>query len=305
MNPRRNPLASRPMGGILDRPPPLDPGIGIRREADLASRLPDAELAGYSGPGVIPPAQARRGARPDAPPPSTARPLAGAAENNRGAARVVQVPAGTGSIPVGSVVETSRTSGDDAECIRVVCSSAFSDPNSGDALAVSGIVEFGIGGAFFAAQFDWMAGVSFSVPASFVRVGAVLDYATFGPRKVTLAAALGYGAGPSMHATPLRKTASYAIGGVTTEPIVIPPFASTLSVVTNQNAAPNLRVIFGGAAIVGGVPTFTTAVYEVTSRGNVAWQQDQFPVPGWATTASIENRDVGAVVATAVWGLSL
>lgn len=41
------------------------PGRGHARELDLASRLPDAELAGYEGPGVVASHRNRAGAKPD------------------------------------------------------------------------------------------------------------------------------------------------------------------------------------------------------------------------------------------------
>lgn len=310
MSNRRHPLGTR----ILAQPPPLNPGIGLRREADLMARLPDAELAGYEGPGVVPPAQARRGARPEASAPlapPTFRPLAGAAENNRGASRLVEVPAGAGQIVVGSIVETSRDSGNDAESLSVVCTALLPPVSSVDSVSVEGFVEFGVGGASFVAEFDWLAGVSFSLPASFARVGARLAHVTTNPQKVTLSAALAYGEGAQLHGSPLRKTLPLDVAaGATTAFEDIPAFASTVTLAVNGTAAPNLRLrLIGPQLRVLGpgvvVAVNQEAVYEVTSRTSGAWQQDAFPIPGWARAWTVQNLGAVSVEGGAVFGLAL
>lgn len=306
VNFRNDPLGLNPGLGSL-------PGRAVAREVDIASRLPDAQLAGYRGPSVVNP-QSMRGARPQDPdpvPPHTYRPLAGAKQNNRGGSKIVDVPIGTGVIEVGSIVETSRQGGDDAESIIVVCS--YDDTrmpaNAATAFSVEGFVEFGIGGASFVAEFDYVKGLSFALPASFVRVGASVVFSLLlDPGVLSLSAGLAYGSSPLLGASPLRKTfVDSIIAGGTSNARPIPNFASTVSLNDDQSSAasPNLSIQFAGVVFSGGSPVTTSSAYTMTSRSNLANQNDQFPVPAWATTFTVTNNAGVPVRATTCFGLAL
>lgn len=292
INPASDPMGVNPGLGSL-------PGRALARERDLASRLPDAQLAGFRGPSVVDP-RTMRGARPEEPEPKpvpTYRPLAGAKQNSRGNARVVDLAATAGflaSVDVGSIIETPRNCGDDAEDIRVICSFDVLKPTTGSApgfipsntFAVFGTLEFGIGGASFSAEFDWLAGTSFAIPASFVRVKADIEYFTFKDAQIALSAALAYGGSVAGNFSPLRKTlylGPIASQGGATPLADLPAFASAVTLSTNT-IPPNLELVFNGNA--------KTVRYKFTNETNVANQRDgQFPIPGWATRFQVINRD--------------
>ena len=293
------------------------PGRAAAREMDLLSRLPDAQLAGYRGPSVTD-TRTMRGARPEEPdpvPPHTYRPLAGAKQNSRGSSRVVDLPdtAGfLGSVTVGSIVETPRSCGDDAEDIRIVCSFDVLKPTTGSApgfipsntFAVFGTLEFGIGGASFSAEFDWLAGTSFAIPASFVRVKADIEYFTYRDAQIALTAALAYGSSSGGNFSPLRKTVylgPIASQGGSSPLTDLPAFASAMTLATDT-IPPNLEVAFNGNG--------KTVRYKFTNETNVANQRDgQFPVPGWATRFQVFNRNPApatpAFDVTAIFSLAL
>lgn len=290
------------------------PGQALRREADLLSRLPDAQLAGFRGPSVVDP-QPMRGARPmdpDPVPPHTYRPLAGAKQNARGNLRVVELPVTPGggavvNLQVPSLVETPRQAGDDAEGIMVVCGiEASTPPSSQFGYNIGGIVELGIGGANFSAEFDWVQGTTFVIPGSFVRVKADIEYfnETGVLQNLLVGAALSYGSAHGGVFSPLRKTINLGSIAPTAQSgfIELPNFATalTLSAVSaGPPLPPNLQINFIGT-------NGQQSSYAYTTNSNLGAQRDaEFPIPGWAAFFTVTNRALINFNVSAIFSLSL
>ena len=287
-------------------------GLTTAREADIMSRLPDADIVGMRGPGVVPGGEQRQGARRAAaeqaiPEPPTFRPLAGAQQNNRGAAVLVNLPTvgAPASVTVPSLVETPKHTGDDAEMVTVTCGLALPAdfPIGSDFVEVVGTIEFGTGGAIFRAEFDWLAGTVFAIPTSTCRVTARVNYElTADPTTITLMAALGYGQGMPHTVSPLRRTFAFDIAaGGTQADIRIPSFATAVSLVHGPDvfAAVDYLVIFAGA-------NGRTALYRYNSASNLGNQRDgQFPIPGWATHMLLTNQGATPTAPSLIFTLSL
>ena len=330
------------MRDALGRLVPVNPGLPVARgnqggmgrrldEADLMSRLPDADIVGAIGPGVVPGGEQAVGARranlaqEDAlPPAATYRPLSGAQQNNRGNSRQVTLHTqGGGPIQtVPSVVETSKSAGDDAEVITIQLGmdipSQFQDLTSdysGVLIDVTAIVEWGVGNAFFSAEVDWNQGTSFAVCASFcrvsARVAAIVD-ASAPNLDIVLRASLAYGNASTLNnSSPARRTVR--IGNVddplspdqTTIPaggfsaaIPIPVWAMGFTL--NDAWAgdsfatvvePDYTIFLFNEA--GGNPV---ASYSLETRSNEGLQTEgQFPVPGSARFIQVKNN-LGLVV---------
>ena len=295
-------------------------GMGARlTQADLMSRLPDADLVGMQGPGVKPGGEQSVGARraqlevaeEASPPAPTYRPLGGAMQNNRGNVRIARLPASLSenTITVPSVVETSKSSGDDAEVLSVQLALELPDSFTslvGSAmninLEITALLEWGVGGAFFSAECDWNQGTSFSIAASFLRVSARITYgdtlfALNEDTDIVLKASLAYGNAASIQvSSSARRTVKmrdstsispFQIGaGVTSDRIAIPPYALGVTLIDGTPTQPNYRIrMFADAA--GG---FTEAVYYWTDRNNTSNQvEGQFPIPGRCRFIDIVN----------------
>lgn len=284
------------------------PGQALRRQVEALERLPHAQNAGYEGRSIVH-NRTVQGAYPgddDPPPKPTYRPLNGAAQNNRGNSILVSLPQNVSSseIEVGSIVETPKNSGDDAESLLVVCGTSIlrstSGPNS--FFKIDGLLTFGIGGASFFAEFDWIRGVSFSVPASYLRIAARITYLSAGgDAELALHGAMAYGPAPGGNFSALRRTLDIGtlIPGVESAAQTIPPFASALTLTSEGAGPPSVRVrVRAGTRI---------ATFDVTNRSNEAWSGDgQFTLPGWAETFTLENTGVAnlANVAT-IFSLAL
>jgi len=302
----RRVMTSQGVVWVDDNGQPLydyDPGLGsiqdraLAREISEARRVPHAQNAGYYGPGIVRnrPVSGPQPGDDDPPPKPDYRPLNGAAQQNRGNAKLIELPtvATLAVVEAGSIVETSKNVGDDAESILVVCGSSVLKALSGAGAGhkVEGILTFGIGGASFQAEFDWLQGVSFAVAASFVRIGARVTYLSpAGDGKLSLAAALAYGNSPGGNFSPLRRTIELGtIAPLATSTAEdVPAFASAATITTEGTTAPNLRLRFVSGTRV--------ATYDFTSRGNTANQEDgQFAIPGWAETFTVQNLAGGNV----------
>lgn len=289
------------------------PGRATAREAELLARLPDAQLAGFSGPSVVDP-RPMRGARPDNPDPTplhTFRPLAGAKQNNRGNTQLIELPS-TGAVEeivVGSIVETSREAGDDAEHILVTCGvelDTLINPNT-ERFNIEGLVEWGIGGASFSAEFDWGQGTCFSIAASFIRVGVKIVYQTAPAvqRRAAVSAALAYGSSPLVSASPARKTivTESVASGFSTTRYGIPNFAVGLTLTgSSQAQPPDWFVGFIGSTASGA----RNAFFEWKGRTNYSNQRDgTIPIPGWADSVYLTNQSPVADTADMIFSLAL
>jgi hypothetical protein len=273
----------------------------VLSEAELMSRLPDADMAGAIGPGVVPGGEQSVGARrvkleaEAAPPPApTYRPLGGAQQNNRGNSRIVHLDsdAGTPLQTVPSIVQTPLRTGDDAEVLAVslgfTLPAQANDPADNASLIpvrVTAIIEWGIGGAFFSAECDWAQGITFAVTASFLRVSArVAEIPVLGVGSIdlVLTAGIAYGNASTLNvSSPCRLTVDLGslASGVSTAAIPVPPWAVGCTVVD------------GGLLATGNDPDFTInftptgfnqagTVYNVKTRSNLGQQvEGQFPIP--------------------------
>lgn len=284
------------------------PGRAMRRMVDGYERLPDAQNAGFQGPGIVHqrPVQGPYPGNDDPPPKYDYRPLNGAAQNNRGGTAVVELPATAVAETTQSfsIVESPKNGGDDAENIIVVCGTTVLQELAGadSGFKVEGILTFGIGGASFQAEFDWLQGVSFGVAASFVRVAARVTYLSpEAEGKLAIAAALAYGPSPGGNFSPLRKTVELGsiAPGVVSDPQPIPAFTSGATIITEGNYPPGVRLRFQSGSRV--------ASFDMTSRANTSGQSDsQFAVPGWAETFTVENIGVATLNnVNAVFSLAL
>jgi len=309
---------------------PVNPGLPASRgnqggmgrrldEADLMSRLPDADLVGMRGPGVKPGGEQSVGARraqlevaeAASPPAPTYRPLGGAMQNNRGNIKIVTLPASLGenTVVVPSVVETSKSSGDDAEVLSVQLAlelpDAFTSATGTAAnvkLEIIAVLEWGVGGAFFQAECDWNQGTSFSIAASFLRVSARIVYGDvlFGLNSdtdIVLKASLGYGNAVSLQQSssarrtvPMRDSTSvspFNLGpGASSDRIPIPPFAMGVTMIDGTPTQPNYKILMFSDAVGG----FTEAIYFWVDRNNTGSQlEGQFPIPGRCRFIQIVN----------------
>lgn len=281
----------------------------LMREQDLMSRLPAADLVGARGPGVVPGGEQGVGAKRgqieqegQPPPPSTYRPLGGAKQNYRGGTAVIPlVTDGLGS-PITTVtptiVQTPRNGGDDAEGIIVNLGQLVTGPDDagGFALDIACVLKWGIGGAFFEAELDWIQGTTLLIPASFLSVGAIVT-ATHQPSpgvsnegKVILAAGLAYGSPNSgRNASPSRKTiivGSTMAAGATSAIQQIPAWANSVTVVSGD-LAPNFTITLQSQSNTNIVRT----VYQVIGSGNDMNQTEhQFPIPNGARFFTITNN---------------
>ncbi len=308
--------------------PGAEPGISSARERDIMSRLPDADVVGLVGPGVVPGGEkavgAQRmeaeGARKVQPVPAeTFRPLGGAQQNNRGNIRIVPLKVSVtlgDSDFIASVIETPKANGDDAEVLSVQLGLALppqlTDPN--DPLAssvipiqVNAIVEWGLGGANFTAICDWNQGTSFAVSASFLRISAQVMRvgALASPLDITLSGALGYGNPSSLNvSSPLRFTQQMGVqtgpnfpplilAGALSAIVSIPAWAVGVTLVDAGTDAGKTPVAPDYTIFIldGANATNIMAEYRVLDRTNQANQvEGQFPIPGRARFIQIQNN---------------
>lgn len=324
---------------------PVNPGLPVSRgnqggmgrrldEAGIMSTLPDADIAGAIGPGVKPGGEQSLGARRAkleaeeavSPPAPTYRPLGGAQQNNRGNIKIVTLPVSTGenTVRVASVVETSKSSGDDAEVLSVQLAldlpDAFTSATgvaSNCPLEIVCLLEWGVGGAFFQAECDWNQGTSFTICASFLRVSARVTYGNvlFGlntDTDIVLKASLGYGNAASLQQSsaarrtiPMRDSASvspFNIGpGITSDRIAIPPYAMGFTLIDGTPSPPNYKIQMYADAGGG----FIQAIYNWTDRTNTSQQvEGQFPIPGGCRFIEITNLSgVNSVVPKLIFNM--
>ena len=294
---------------------------GYHREAELLSRLPDAQLAGKIGRGVVP-----RDRNPDGPttPALQFRPLQGLPQNQRGNTEVI-IPV-LSKFGIGqtlgsfnhSVAETPKSPGDDAESIIVTLGREYQGQPAGFELpGISSIyrarVIWGIGGAQFETLIDWMAGLSFSLAASFIRIsveGSIGPWFSVDPAppNPVVAASFGYGfTGGRTSSTKLtvnNVTGLQAHGA--SRLIDIPRFAQSFTVlpVFDSGFGVNLQLLLESNA--AGSDVFATYVYNNLTNSS---QQNEstFLIPNGAHNLEIIND--GAAFLTEgcgiMWNMSL
>lgn len=282
------------------------PGHGMQspslRQAELLARLPAADIVGFQGPGVVPGGEPSGGARRlqeeiasggFEPPAPTYRPLGGAQANNRGGSIVVIVPSGGGGSfeDFKGIVETSKNAGDDAEAIGVTLGfqPVVAETTPQVRVVSTALLTWGIGGAIFEAEMDWLQGLTFSLFASYVRVGLrVQSILAASEIKYIFSAALAYGQNGSRgQASPCRLTRSVgSLNALSSAELPIPAWANSFTIVdTNAFAtAPTLGI---SVSTIAGAPI---ANYAYTSRANGAnLTENQYPIPNGGRTLEITN----------------
>jgi hypothetical protein len=249
------------------------------------------------------------------------RPLQGAADNNRGNSVILEpvissgafgIVNGTGKIA--TVVQAPRDSGQDAEVITVTLGLSWDGipegdvPSAGIAL-VKANVGWGVGGASFKAVLDWNNGTVFSLPASFINVGAIYEGVGAGgtdlPNAI-LTASLAYG---DTGRSDARLTQVLeAMDPTDSQVLNVPPFARGFMVCTNQGS-PSLQMECWSASSAAIATAFNLATFVYSDTSNFSGQKPGFfPIPNGTRAIKITNlgavriEDISALL---VWDLSL
>jgi hypothetical protein len=299
-----------------------NPGVvSEARAMDLLSRLPDADLAGATGYGVVPGGGQNRGARraeleQHPAPMATYRPLAGARPNNRGNSILVEIPSlpiGTTSQTTSTIVETPRDNGADAEMITVTLgiqqqnADVAVDPVD-NIIRVTAIITWGTGGAIFSAEIDWLNGSVFSIPASYISIKARVD--TFQgatpPPNLVLSASLGYGNVSAHRSSKTRLTTPFSLSGAagvnpSTGFILLPPFVTSFGIVAT-NTPPSLSILLVGAK----PPVVPLAAYGYTDNTNGALSiESTFAIPAGTAWINVTNLAVGSSTGAIIWNVGI
>lgn len=296
-----------------------DPGIGVRRTRDIMSRLPQAELAGAVGPGVVP-----RGSVVNDHPVAhdeTIRPMSGLDEMSRGNQIVISPPSeDIGETPPRPVVQM-RSRGADAELLNICLGIELADYDNEDDSHFGPILPYircalnwGIGGASFNAYCDWMQGTQLSIPANFVSVSAVyvkiqdeFNQQSFTPPNFRVAAGLSYG-NTGRISSPARYTQVVQLGtganGTSRDVTVqIPPFATSVTMLPTQQAATQIRVRGATASTQFFDTTHTLQTPLSNQQYNV---ENAIPLFGGARYIEVTNLNVdGEACVLLVYSLAL
>jgi len=298
----------------------VDPGFGGRFPTenmnDLLSRLPDADIAGAIGPGVVPGGDqggmANRAAllRADGGVVTipTQRPLQGAQSNNRGNAVIFELGGSAGTTEIKPVIEVPKSSGEDAETITVclgreIVNQSAGFPSASADPAYTAILEWGTGNAFFTAEIDWEYGKIIVIPGSWLRVRARGTLLTSGgvPAPIEkLSAAFSYGNISHPKANGAKLTHHLAFGpngggGTFAQTFDVPNFATHVGVIGwavvggLSPVNPNLAVRFVHTFGIG-VNAYYQAVYTNSSNG-ASQVEDTYMIPNSIKTIQVENLD--------------
>jgi hypothetical protein len=213
--------------------------------------LPDADIAGAWGPGVVPggdqkgmASRARQMDVDDSGPViiPTQRPLQGAQENNRGNSVIFELPNVINAFLEKPIFESPKSSGADAESL-VVSLGRENVNQTVDLLSISrgtvdysALVEWGIGNSTFSVEIDWDFGKVFTIPGSWVRVSGrarvIAVGLNGGPPIENLSASIGYG-NVSQSANGLKRSIRIPLlapaGGQLT--VLIPKFATQCGII--------------------------------------------------------------------------
>jgi hypothetical protein len=285
--------------------PRRQPGGGMpehQSRAELLSRLPDADLSGMYGLGVVPGGEnvshsgIRGRVRDDVRVPTpTYRPLAGAQQNNRGGVQIVPIDAfnGQSAMAIPSVVETPKSGGDDGEMVTVQLGIDYSAGFPNVTIDLVAVVEWGLGGAAFRAEVDWGSGTCFSLSSSYVRIsaqlGAVEAAGDTTPSQITLKAALSYGTPNSLGISSSARR-SISVGttlaaGAQSATFSVPLWAVGATLVDNSAQVPDYTVWFLETDPGRG------AVYNVKGRTNAYSNvEGQFPIPAGSRFFHVKNN---------------
>jgi hypothetical protein len=243
------------------------------------------------------------------------RPLDGAADGNRGATVILPSPE-AGSSVAPTIVETPKKGGSEAEVMTVTMGMEFNGQETGynPALPCNVIcnLEWGMGGAAFHASLDWVQGGAFSLPASYIRVGATYSAVPLGfigalPPDVILSAGIAYGAvsdQANVRAKRLTSALPLALLPAATENINVPRWARTMSIVAGlDNAGLNDAAILVTFVSGIGAGQYPLGAFRFENIAEVI----EVPVPNGAWMAIIKNIGSAPFSLTQwgsiIWGL--
>lgn len=289
---------------------PVEPGPNYPALRRMLAGLPDRKS----------PDQIRRElaemnpAAPQAP--ETFRPLAGLPTENRGnSVRLLPVPDPVGAFVTAkadTIVCTPPDNGRDAEVITVTYGVEPEGQAPGTLIGQSaqlfGLLTWGVGGAQYQTTFDWGGGGSFSVAASFLRLGVLYGTNSVTPTPLWFSASLAYGP-TAKRSNPLRLTVNpLSAGGAGTIPggtrtFDVPRFATSFMI-----APPN-----SGAAVVLGLSVITNlagrtlANYQYSDVTNIGQhQENQFLLPNNAGQVILTNNGAANITnGSLIWNLGL
>ena len=244
------------------------------------------------------------------------RPLEGAPLNSRGDTLVLATPVrGTVTAPI--VVESPKNGGEDAEILSVTLGLEYQGKPDGYNPQVRGTLtcnlRWGIGGASFAADLDWMQGQSFSLLASYVRVGATYLAAFNGefaplPPPLILSAGLGYGLVGQQFNTKrltvaipqLNYNDAYNVqGGTGGATLLVPRFATSLKVLH----APGLDLVLEFVTGTNVSQSTVLAAVRVNDVKSAAQIPIVIPAGSWAVRVYGLGPDQPFVPGVIVWNL--
>lgn len=228
-------------------------------------------------------------------PAHTVRPLEGLQSNQRGqsvrwdSSNDPTIYSGPNTITVAQC----RSSGDDAEVLSVTLGLSY-EPEPPSLTAhydprITGTITWGIGGASFATDFDWLNGTVLDVAANFIRVDvSIPNQSTFSTKPVfVFSAAFAYGA-PTAQRNRARLTSDVGAlsNGASSSSIAVPPFAVGVNVQTSQAGS-------GGPIdllLEDGTPNLVQTKYQVLNNTTAARQTaDSLPIPNGARRAVVTN----------------
>lgn len=234
------------------------------------------------------------------------RPLQGAQSNKRGSSWKMN-PGDTYKTLVDVRSETL-----DSEMLAVsvgaIRDGALDMSNTPDLVAR---IVWGVGGANFEAEMDINQGVTFGVPANFLRVDVAYNTDN-GPgvgQVFQVSAGAGYG-NISQVSSPVRRTVRVGAldpsgSGTSTADVAIPPWAtsftlSAMTIVVPPYPQPNLALFLLAGATFESFFRYTDA----SNNGNQA--ENTFPLPNGTDVLRITNLDAtyGVDQVTVVFNLS-
>lgn len=231
--------------------------------------------------------------------PETYRPLAGLQQNQRGQRARIDTSTilNTTDLRVPVTVAQVRSEGDDAEIMTVTLGLDFEPTTPAASVEfpqdIQATITWGIGGAQFTAQVDWLSGTQLDIAANYIRVDASLPnppWSAGGQAQPVflLSAAFAYGA-PSAQKNRVRLTQTLPAiaNGATSSPVVIPNFATAANLFAAVATGGPLTINFARRAN----PTpITLASYQWLGGSNGNYQiADGFPIPNGAGVYTVTN----------------
>lgn len=245
--------------------------------------------------------------------PPTVRPLQGIDNRSRGSS----LPLRLGD--TNKTLVTANSRGTDAEILAVQTGLTVNNANGAAAgnnsLDVFGRVTWGVGGANYSADFDFLQGTTFSVVANYLKVDANYLGSSLVPGAPTLEfqanASVGYGTAPRQSV--VQRTIDLGtIAKNSFVQVLAPEFAKSFTILVGTalqvfppfvpTAAPQLFIELANLGVG------TSAFYEYTNFTNTAKQEPTtFPIPntGQFGLLVFNNDAANDIDAVVIFDLSL